>query len=242
MFPLQNAVATRYAPFVTWGLIATNCAVFLIQINLGAAEADEFIRRFALVPARYFSGAADLTPSDYLPFLTMMFLHGGWMHLILNMWALWVFGGPVEDRLGPTRYLILYFACGILAALAHCGFNPNSTDPALGASGAIAGVMGCYVRLFPLSRLVVVIPILFLPLFFEVPAIVFIGIWFLLQLSQGTAELLTPSTGAGIAWWAHVGGFVAGVVLGSLLVLPKRERRPYYADEGFLGFDPTGRP
>ena len=242
MFPLQNAVATRYPPFVTWGLIATNCVVFLVQISLGTGEADEFIRRFALVPARYFSGAG-LTPSDYLPFLTMMFLHGGWLHLILNMWALWIFGEPVEDRLGPARYLILYFACGVLAALAHCEFNPNSTVPALGASGAIAGVMGCYVRLFPLSRLVVVIPILFLPLFFEVPAIIFVGIWFLLQLLQGTAELLTSSTGAGgIAWWAHVGGFVAGVVLGSLLVLPKRERRPYYADEGFLGFDPTGRP
>ena len=114
--------------------------------------------------------------------------------------------------------------------------------PVLGASGAIAGVLGCYVRLFPLSRLIVVVPILFLPLFFEVPAILFVGIWFLLQLTQGSAELFMPAPGADIAWWAHVGGFISGLILGSLLIRPKREHRPYYADEGLFGFDPLGRP
>jgi membrane associated rhomboid family serine protease len=242
MFPIQNAVPTRYPPLATWALIAANCAVFLIQITLTPPEANSFIARFALIPARYFYDDAGLAPADFLPFITMMFLHGGWLHLILNMWALWIFGRPVEDRLGPARYIILYFASGILAAFVYCEFDPASTIPAMSASGAIAGVMGCYVRLFPLSRLVVVVPILFLPLLFEVPAIIFVGIWILMQLLQGTAELLTPTAGAGIAWWAHVGGFVAGAVLGSLLFLPKRERRPYYADEGFLGFDPAGRP
>jgi membrane associated rhomboid family serine protease len=150
--------------------------------------------------------------------------------------------GPVEDRLGLARYLLLYLACGVIAALTHYQFNPTSPVPALGASGAIAGVIGCYVRLLPFSRVIVVVPILFFPFFFDAPAIVFVGIWFLMQLTQGMGELLTPETGAGIAWWAHVGGFLAGLFLGSLLVLPKREHRPYYADEGLLGFDPMGRP
>jgi membrane associated rhomboid family serine protease len=223
-------------------LIAVNCAIFLVQISLPPAEADAFIARFALIPARYCCGNSDLGLADFLPFFTMMFLHGGWLHLIFNMWALWVFGGPVEDRLGPARYLLLYFACGVIAALTHYQFNPTSAVPALGASGAIAGVMGCYVRLLPFSRLIVVVPILFFPFFFDVPAIFFVGIWFLIQFVQGMGELLTPATAAGIAWWAHVGGFLAGLILGSLLVLPKREHRPYYADEGFLGFDPLGRP
>ena len=192
MFPVQNTAPSRYPPLATWGLIAVNCAIFLVQIRLPPAEADALIARFALIPARYCCGNADLGPADFLPFFTMMFLHGGWLHLILNMWALWVFGGPVEDRLGPARYLLLYFACGVIAALTHYQFNPTSPVPALGASGAIGGVIGCYVRLLPFSRLIVVIPILCFPFFFDVPAIVFVGIWFLMQLTQGMGELLTP--------------------------------------------------
>ena len=126
--------------------------------------------RFALIPARYYCGNADLGPADFLPFFTMMFLHGGWLHLILNMWALWVFGGPVEDRLGPARYLLLYLACGVIAALTHYQFNATSPVPALGASGAIAGVIGCYVRLLPFSRVIVVVPILFFPFFLRCPS------------------------------------------------------------------------
>ena len=129
----------------------------------------------------------------------------------------------------------------MIAALTHYQFNPTSLVPALGASGAIGGVIGCYVRLIPFSLLIVVVPILSFPFFFDVPAIVFVGIWFLMQVTQCMGELLAPATGFGIAWWAHVGGFLAGVFLGSLLVLPKREHRPYYADEGFLGFGPQGR-
>jgi membrane associated rhomboid family serine protease len=120
------------------------------------------------------------------------------------------------------------------------GFNPTSTAPALGASGAIAGVLGCYMWMFPLSRVVVVVPIVFIPLFFELHAFIFIGIWFLIQLLQGTAELMSPSAG-GVAWWAHVGGFVMGIVLGPLLHRPTRRYRRYYADEGELGFDTRGR-
>jgi membrane associated rhomboid family serine protease len=245
MFPIQNVVPSRYPPVVTWALIAANCVVFLIEISLSPRELDWFLSRFALIPARYFAphfyGDTSLAVADYFPFVSNMFLHGGWLHLILNMWTLWLFGPTVEDRLGSTRYLVFYLACGLLASLTHAIFNPASTIPALGASGAIAGVLGCFIRLFPLARLVILIPILFFPFFFEVPAIVFAGLWFLMQLLQGTAELFTQPSGGGVAWWAHVGGFVFGFVLTPLLRQSRRRYRTYYADEGIFGFDPSGR-
>jgi membrane associated rhomboid family serine protease len=246
MFPIRNTVPTRYAPIVTWCLIFTNVFIFLVQISLSRAELEEFLLRFALVPARYFDplafGQISLTPLDFVPFLTMMFLHGGWLHLILNMWMLWLFGPAVEDRLGHGGFLAFYLACGIAAAFAHLFFNPTSTVPALGASGAIAGVLGSYVRLFPLARVIVLVPIIFIPLFFEMPALVFVGIWFILQVLQGTAELLMPATGGSVAWWAHVGGFLAGLSIVPLLHRSERSYRAYYPDEGILGFDPSGRP
>jgi rhomboid family protein len=244
MFPIRNTVATRYPPLVTWALIASNCIVFLIQISLSPGELEDFLIRYALIPARYtlLSREAYFTADDLLPFFTMMFLHGGWLHLILNMWTLWLFGPTVEDRLGYGRYLAFYLACGVAASVAHLMFNPTSIVPALGASGAIAGVLGCYMRLFPLARVIVVVPIIFIPLFFEVPAAVFAGLWFLIQLFQGTAEMLMPSSSGGVAWWAHIGGFVAGFALGPLLRQPERRYRQYYLDEGVLGFQPPGRP
>jgi membrane associated rhomboid family serine protease len=149
MFPVQNTAPSRYPPLATWGQIAVNSAVFLVQIRLPTVEAEALIARFALIPARYCCGNADLGPADFLLFFTMMFQHGGRLHLILNTCSLWVFGRPVEDRVGPARYLLLYFACGVIAALTSYQFNPASPIPALGASGAIAGVIGCYVRLLP---------------------------------------------------------------------------------------------
>jgi membrane associated rhomboid family serine protease len=227
-------------------LIAGNCVIFLVQSGLEPAELELFIARFALVPARYFAPLAfrdiDASVVDYLPFLTNMFLHGGWLHLIVNMWTLWLFGPAVEDRLGSFRFIFFYVACGLVASYAHAAFNPLSIVPTLGASGAIGGVLACFLLLFPLARLIVLVPILFLPLFFEVPTIVYIGLWFFMQLVQGTAEFFLPAGGAGIAWWAHIGGFVAGLVLGPLLAQSRRRFRPYYADEGVLGFTPTGRP
>jgi membrane associated rhomboid family serine protease len=245
MIPIRNVVPTRYPPVMTWMLIAINCLVFLLQNSLTPGELEEFLRDFALIPARYTAvlpyGDANLSAVDLVPFFTMMFLHGGWLHLIFNMWTLWLFGSTVEDRLGHGRYLVFYLACGLAASIAHVIFNPTSIVPALGASGAIAGVLGCYMRLFPLARVVVVVPILFIPLFFEVYAFVFVGLWFLIQIFQGTLELLLPTSGGGVAWWAHVGGFIAGLALGPLLVRSERRYRVYYPDEGILGFDTAGR-
>lgn len=244
MFPIRNTVPTRHVPIVTWVLIALNCAVFLIEVNLSPRALDLFLFRFALIPARYFQAGlfGDIAsgPADYLPFFTNMFLHGGWLHLILNMWTLWLFGPAVEDRLGPGRYLGLYVLCGIIASVTHAVFNPTSTEPALGASGAIAGVLGAYVRMFPFARVVVLVPIVFIPLFFDLPAIAFVGFWFVTQVLQGTIALLMPAAGGAIAWWAHVGGFVAGLALGVALQRPPQRYRPYQADEGVLGFQPSG--
>ena len=243
MFPIQNTVPTRYPPVVTWSLIAVNCVVFLFQVGLGPSDLEHFLSDFALTPARYFepfAGADATSPVDYLPFLTNTFLHAGWLHLILNMWTLWLFGPTVEDRLEHWQYLAFYLACGVIAGIAQLTSDPHSMVPALGASGAIAGIMGCYVLLFPWARIVILVPILFLPLFFEVPSIVFIGLWFLAQLLQGVTELFGSSVGGGVAVWAHVGGFLAGLGFGILLTRPKPGYRPYYADEGILGFNPQG--
>jgi membrane associated rhomboid family serine protease len=244
MFPLRVAVPSRYPPVVTWVLIAVNCAVFLFEISLTPEERDWFLSAFALIPARYFSPdlSSALSPADYLPFLSNMFLHGGWLHLILNMWALWLFGPVVEDRLGSTRYLLFYLAVGFLASLTHVLMNPTSTLPALGASGAIAGVIGSSIRLFPFARVVVVIPILLLPFFFEVPAVIFALLWFMTNLLQGTADLLMPAGVGGVAWWAHIGGFLAGILLTPGLRQSRPRYRSYYADEGILGFTPDGLP
>lgn len=157
------------------------------------------------------------------------------------MWTLWLFGPTVEDRLGHGRYLVFYFCCGIAASLVQVLVNPDSTVPVLGASGAIAGVLGCYAGLFPLARVIVLVPIIFIPLFFELPALFFIGLWFLIQVFQGIADLFS-STDGGVASWAHVGGFIAGLMLLPFIRQSHRNYRAYYGDEGVLGFNTQGRP
>jgi membrane associated rhomboid family serine protease len=243
MIPIRSAVPTRYPALVTWTLIAINCAVFVFQIGLNPQDLAEFLYRFALIPALFHPdvvGESYFNPAIYTPFVTMMFLHAGWLHLIFNMWMLGLFGPAVEDRMGHGRYLAFYLGCGIAASLAQMATDPYSTIPSLGASGAIAGVLGCYMRLFPLARVIVLVPILFLPLFFEIYAFVFIGVWFLMQVLQGTVDLLAPAEG-GVAWWAHIGGFVAGFIIGPLLTRSVRRYRVYQPDEGELGFDTWGR-
>jgi membrane associated rhomboid family serine protease len=240
MIPIGNSVPSRYPAVMTWALIAANCIVFLLQLSLGPFERLLFAFQFGLVPARYFE-STQLTLGDFVPFITMMFLHGGWLHLIINMWMLWLFGRTIEDRLGPGRFLLFYFVCGMSAAATDMISRPDSIIPAVGASGAIAGVLACYVRMFPSAKVLVVVPILFVPLFFAVPALVFVGIWFLLQVLQATFQLLMPSEGGGVAWWAHVGGFVGGLLLGPLMQRSTRLYRRYYNDEGVFGFEPSGR-
>lgn len=241
MFPYLDTVARRYPPVVVWSLIGANVVAFLHQTGLPPRALERFLFDFALVPSRFFGPLSLVAPSDWTPFLTNMFLHGGWLHLILNMWTLWIFGPAVEDRLGPGRFLAFYLICGLAAGFAHALANPTSVVPALGASGAIAGIIGSYARLFPAARLVVMVPIVFVPIFFEVRAVVFALIWFAMQAVPGVLSLGQQADAGGIAWWAHVGGFVAGWLLAPLVRRPRGSHREFYRDEGAWGFLPDGR-
>jgi len=240
MIPVRTTVPLRFPPIATYLLIAVNVVVFLLQISLPEHEQEMIVYLYGLVPARFFHPAwaarVGLPPGNYLPFVTNIFMHGGWLHLILNMWTLWLFGGAVEDRLGSLRYLLFYLLCGIAASAAHAFVNADSSVPALGASGAIAGVLGAYMRFFPLSNVLILVPIVFIPLFFTLPAIVYIALWFFINLLQGTLA----SNADGVAWWAHIGGFAAGMVLASIMMPPRRSYRSYYRDEGVLGFRVLG--
>jgi len=216
MIPIRDTIPSRHVPVTTWALIAINVTAFFWQLTLPAEAARNAIFLFGIVPARFTnpSWAADVGfPHSFLPFITTMFLHGGWLHVIGNMWVLWIFGDNVEDRMGHARFLVFYVLCGILAGAAHVYFNPQSVVPTIGASGAIAGVMGAYFVLYPRAKVITLIPILFYPLFVELPAYVFLGVWFAAQLLSGTASMVAPEEAGGIAFLAHVGGFVAGVLL-----------------------------
>lgn len=243
MFPIHVSVPTRFPALVTYALIAVNVVVFLSQLGLSERAGEVAALTYGLVPARYshseWALRVGLNPNDYVPFLTNTFMHGGWLHLILNMWTLWLFGPSVEDRLGAPRYLLFYLVCGVAASGAHAWMNSDSVVPIVGASGAIAGVLGAHVRLFPLSNVVVLVPIIFIPLFFTIPSFIYIAIWFITQVFQGVGSTLMPEAG-GIAWWAHIGGFAAGLVIGPLLCCSPRTYRPHYNDEGVMGFGPRG--
>jgi membrane associated rhomboid family serine protease len=237
MFPLQDNIPTRHLPLMTWSIILANAAVFALELALPAPALEKFIYQFGLVPARFthpaWGAEIGLTASSLWPFLTSMFLHGGWLHIIFNMWWLWVFGNSVEDRLGHVRFLLFYLVCGIISGVIQTVASLQSTVPTIGASGAIAGVLGAYIALFPTARIIVLFPVLFIPLFFTLPAVLYIGFWFLLQFVSGTASLLssTSASAGGIAWWAHVGGFSAGVLLHRLFMIARPARRRIYGDE-----------
>ena len=244
MFPVSDSVPRRMPALLVWSLIGINTFVFMVQVSLPPPASQWLVWHWALIPVRYTDPAwallNGLDPHDWLPFLTNTFMHGGWFHLIGNMWTLWLFGGAVEDRLGVARFLVLYLVCGVVASYVHFALNPTSPLPALGASGAIAGVIGAYAVMFPLARIVIMVPVLFFPLFFDVYAIAFAMMWFVLQFMQGAQGLLVPEQGGGVAWWAHVGGFVCGVVLLQFLRPRRSRRRAYYGDESRLAFGPRG--
>ena len=218
MIPLRDVIPSRTTPVVTVSLIVANIVVFLYELTLGR-RVEEFTLVFGLVPVDF----------SWFTVFTSMFLHGGLFHVAGNMLYLWIFGDNVEDRMGHARFLGFYLFCGTAAALAQAFTSPDSTVPMVGASGAIAGVMGAYFVLYPRSRIVTLIPLLFFFQIVEVPAIFFLGIWFVMQLLSGAGSIAASATG-GVAFWAHVGGFVAGV--GGVLVLrrPERQRVEWWHD------------
>lgn len=227
MFPIRDTVRSRSFPTVNYGLIALNVLIFVAVASLGTRGTERFLQAFGVVPA-----ALSLTqPWTYATLLTSIFLHGGWFHLISNMWTLFIFGDNVEDRMGSGRYLVFYLISGLAAALTHVAFTPDSRIPTVGASGAIAGVLGAYFVLFPRSRVTTLIPLFILPWFVDIPAVFFIGFWFFTQLAQGLTQLGAMGDFGGIAWWAHVGGFVVGLMLVRFFAPKPKVRRMWYPDE-----------
>ncbi len=243
MIPIKDTIHSRSFPVVTWLLVAINVLVFvLIELPLSQAGLNRLIATYGVTPnlcaapvlkglslARL-PGLGVLFNGCALPLITSMFLHGGWLHIIGNMWVLIIFGDNVEDRMGSIRYLIFYLVCGVVSGITQAFIAPNSQVPAIGASGAIAGVLAAYLVFFPRARVVTLVPIFILPWFINIPALVFIVIWFLLQFFSGVASLGAAAAG-GVAYWAHVGGFLCGLVLVWFFSGRSRNRPQTYPDE-----------
>jgi membrane associated rhomboid family serine protease len=211
MIPIRDTVPSRNYPVVNVTLIAVNVAVFFLQMSLGP-EMERFVYTYGLVPARFSISeiASHFTLTQQIfSLISFMFLHGGFMHILGNMWMLYIFGDNVEDRLGSLYYLMFYLLCGLASGLFHLVLNFHSPVPTIGASGAIAGVMGAYFILYPRAKILTLIPILIFPWFVEIPAVFFLGFWFLMQIFNAAAS---GAIASGIAWWAHVGGFICGMI------------------------------
>ncbi len=237
MIPLKDTIPRIGFPFMTWLLIATNGIIFVFEISIPKDLLLRLFYHFGLVPAKYtypsWAIIHGLPFDDYLSFFTNMFLHGGWLHIIGNMWFLYLFGSRVEEHMGHARFLVFYLLAGIAASAAYFAIDIHSKIPEFGASGAIAGVMGAYMVMFPKARILTLIPIFFLPFFIQVSAFVYVGYWFLLQIVSGTLSFASQSSQGGVAWWAHVGGFAAGILLLPFFRRKGRSYRKFYPDETY---------
>jgi membrane associated rhomboid family serine protease len=221
MIPIRDTIPSKNYPVVNHTIIGINVVLYLFEMTQGA-DLNRFIYVYGLVPARYSVpqiASYFSTFQQFFSLLSFMFLHGGFFHLLGNMWFLYIFGDNIEDRLGPFRYIAFYLLCGITSGLSHLLLNLHSNMPTIGASGAVAGVMGAYLILHPHAKILTLIPIIIIPWFIEIPAFFFLGLWFVIQFLNATG---THGGISGIAWWAHIGGFVFGIVyLKILLALPE---------------------
>ena len=228
MIPLRDTIPARRFPIVNTAVIGLNVLVFLFESILSPDQLDQFIWLWGLVPADFWHGGG---LGRWVPLFTSMFMHGGWWHLISNMLALYIFGDNVEDRLGPFRYLLFYLFGGLAASAAHLVAYSGSSVPTVGASGAIAGVLGAYLVLYPHARVITLVPVFYFLRIVEIPALIYLGFWFISQLFNGlfalTAAADVLQTG-GVAWWAHIGGFVFGLAIIRLICPPPCRT---YADE-----------
>ena len=213
MIPLRDVIPSRTTPFVTVGFIGLNTAAFLFELSLPEERLELVLRRYGVVPALL----------SWPTLITSMFLHGGWLHFLGNMLYLWIFGDNVEDRLGHFRFVAFYLLCGVVAALAQVVMRPDSLIPTIGASGAIAGVMGAYLVMYPHSRVLTLVPFIVFWDLIEIPAVFFLGIWFLMQLFSGVGSLAVTADTGGVAFWAHVAGFMAGLM--GVFVFRRRRQR-----------------
>jgi len=223
MIPIRDDIPSSRFPVVTVGIIVVNVLVFFRELAAGT-NLENVLVNFAIIPARYTPPEVTQPLGLVLPLFSSMFLHGGWLHLLGNMWTLWIFGDNVEDRLGHGKYLLFYLASGVAAALLHIFTNAGSMVPTIGASGAIAGIMGAYFRFYPGARVQTLIPPFFFGPFFVLPAVLFLGWWFLLQFFNGALSLGVRGAGfGGVAWWAHVGGCLFGF---AVCLMASRSRAP----------------
>ena len=224
MIPLRDTIRSRHFPVMNWLLLIVNALVFFYELSLGTAALNQFINTYALVPARLQSAQ----PIFIVSLITSLFLHGGWFHFLSNMWILFIFGDNVEDRMGSIAYLFFYLMSGVAASLLQTFVEPFSTLPTIGASGAIAGVLGAYILLYPAARVLTLIPVFIFPWFVEIPAFFYLGFWFLSQLFSGFVSL--EGGMSGVAWWAHIGGFLFGLVLSRFFISrpPPPPRATYY--------------
>jgi membrane associated rhomboid family serine protease len=221
MIPLRDVIPSRTTPVVTFFIIAVNALAFWFELALPGAQRQAFIRAWGIVPADF----------DAVTVVSSMFLHGGWLHVLGNMWYLWIFGDNVEDRMGHLRYLVFYLLSGAVAGLAQVAVTPSSYVPMIGASGAIAGVMGAYFVLFPRSRVLTLLPIFIFIQIVEIPALWFLGLWFVFQVFSGVGSIATTAgSQGGIAFWAHVAGFAAGFAGVFLFRRPERQRVEWWSD------------
>lgn len=222
MIPIRDSIPCNTTPYVTWGIMAICIAVYLLMLLMPDPMAQHFLYRYGMVPLRYtnpvWSQHFGLPPDYYFSFLSSLFLHGGWLHLLVNMMFMWIFADNIEDLMGHKRFLAFYLVCGLLATYTQWYFSQNLIVPVVGASGAIAGVLGAYFFRFPYARVVIMVPILFFPFFFEIPAIAFLGLWVILQLQELTTASIFPGMGGNSAWWAHLGGFVVGALIHPMFI------------------------
>ena len=229
MIPIRDTAPCHITPYVTRTLIAICVVIFVCMQLLPPGWQRYLIYQYGMVPIRYsnpyWALSFGLSPDGYLSFLTSLFLHGGWLHLIANMLFLWIFADNVESKMGHVRFLLFYLVCGLIATYVQYRYDPNMIYPVVGASGAIAGVLGAYFYLFPFARVIIVIPILFFPLLFEIPAIAFLGFWVILQLQKATTAAIFSGTVVHEALWAHLGGFLAGALLHRFFLDPNRAYR-----------------
>jgi membrane associated rhomboid family serine protease len=220
VFPFIDTAPRASRPVLVLGLIAINTLVFLWMLSLPPRALNAVLMQFALVPLRYTEPQeaiyVGLNPYNFWPFLLNAFMHGGWLHLILNMWFLWIFGPAMEARFGRFWFAAMYLGGAFAASFVHVITHPTSTEPVLGASGAIAAVIAAYAVIYPTARVITIVLIVFIPLFIPLPAMLFAFVWFALQVVQGTAEIASPGMAGGVAWWAHIGGFAFGVVFALL--------------------------
>lgn len=222
MIPLRDTIPSRHWPIMTWLIIFANLFAFVYLQSWDPVANHLLNAQFGLVPLRFFQNGINGF-QGLMPFISHLFLHVGWMHLIGNMWALWLFGDNVEDRMGSFRFLLFYIGVGIIAGLTHIYSEPTLPIPTIGASGAIAGVMGAYFIMYPSSKIVTLIPIFFIPLFIEIPALIYLAFWL---LSQVYSVIVNRQLGtvSNIAWSAHIGGFIAGMLIHRLFFRPYRDR------------------